>query len=315
MCCGAMYGGYIDIYEWIDKNAPINAIDYQLSIISAVKGGQLHMLELMYHRFSDFDVDMSDIKINLFGVAAAYGHLHIIEFLLAAGFSCDYQMCSDLIAIDQFYNAGPVTLQNKMNVLEWMIKRDPNKLIICDHLAGMENLSSFNKALDQGYKCSNNVCFFAARSNKFDNLKQCYADGYKLNNVVFYVALETGNIEMLEWLLERMPGYQLSEKDCSNAASYGQFEVVKWLRKINCPWNTEVLKFCFNDINMLRYALENGLIVSDRICHIAIDHENINMLNLLRKYHTWSPKLDDYITYTKHKGMIAWAKSFNCSKK
>lgn len=55
-------------------------------------------------------------------------------------------------------------------------------------------------------------------------------------------------------------GYHCDEESCSNAASIGNLEILKYLHEIGCPWDKWTIAYAAkkDDDECLKYAFQNG---------------------------------------------------------
>lgn len=314
---GAAEAGNIELLSWI-CGKKMCALQTSEIIMSTVCGGHIDMIEWIHNKFNikHINIVVDGKKFNLFIVAAKYGHMHIIKFFISIGLCYNYADCfigASLGLESSNCLSHPEKTIDKINILKWAAKMGTKKNCACDYLSGADDLTLFEWAIDEGYKHGDYVCYFAAYNNKFDRLKHFYNIGHKLNTKTFAAAARHGNIDMMEWLI-----FQMKDHNCYpdksayyEAADTGQLETIKWLREKNYPCDDKILEHCFTNIEILKYALDNGAKLNDILCHLAIDEENIDILDLIRKNYVWTAELDEYIMKTKHKGIIEWTNSYS----
>jgi hypothetical protein len=71
----------------------------------------------------------------------------------------------------------------------------------------------------------------------------------------FSVAVEVGNLSILEWL--KGEGCPWDASAFSMAAKAGNLNVLKWLKEEGCPWNATAFSMTSN-INVLKWLKEEG---------------------------------------------------------
>ena len=81
------------------------------------------------------------------------------------------------------------------------------------------------------------LCFSAASSGQFEELKVLHADNTPWGRSTSYAAAKSGHLEVLQWM--RANGCPWDEMTCAGAAKGGHLEVLQWLRANGCPWDAE----------------------------------------------------------------------------
>jgi len=313
ICSGAIYGGQIEIINWMFQNNIFVRTD-SMAVLYAIRGGNLNMIQWLHNicKITYKIMMVGDDVINLFKVAARYGHQHVINWLISVGLTCDYGLYF-LGAAEGLETRGhfeyPGKTPDKINVLKWATNLDTAKTIKCDLLAGADDPTLFEWAVNKGYPYGKYVCLYAARHNYNDRLIQFYNAGHRLNSATYSTAAGQCDIDTLEWLVSLPDKVCFNKKAHNLAATYGKLKNIKWLQKNICPFDDEILEHCYDDSEILQYVLKNGIKLNNNICYRIIDNENVELLDIIRENYDWLPKYDEYILMKKHKGMIAWTKS------
>lgn len=93
-------------------------------------------------------------------------------------------------------------------------------------------------------------------------------------------AIHIDNHEILEWMIDK--GIPMSHA-CAAAARAGRFDLLKWLKEINCPLGDNVCVFAAKrgDLEMLKWAIENGCRVDFNTIRAAAGSNQILILKYL----------------------------------
>jgi len=97
------------------------------------------------------------------------------------------------------------------------------------------------------------ICADAARVGDLDVVIAEIQKGVKLTEWTSSMACASGNMELLEYLLDRIVWNPWM---CAMAARYGHMDVLIWCREHKCPWDAETCANAArgNHLHILKYA-------------------------------------------------------------
>lgn len=175
--------------------------------------------------------------------------------------------------------------QKNLKILEWLHEQKcPSNGQ--EYLSGIhhDNLQFFDWLYEHGYPLTGLLYFRAACEQKFETVKWLYNHNLKNGNIsdyVFVKAAECGNIEFLEWTMQR--GFSLLGDlyICASCGNSDPFEIVKWLYDNNCPFPnscefTENLAMHKYSHKTLLWALRHGFKKSENVCFYLLDDNDNN---------------------------------------
>jgi hypothetical protein len=189
----------------------------------------------------------------------------------------------------------------------------------CDyHYVQSINLIKWAKQ-HKNFNYTNTTANYASRRGNLDILKYLYNDNcnmYNNENMILHEASKNGYLDILKWGIKK--GFVLDEHIFIGACEFGDLNIVKWLYKMNCPFNDycchhaalygnqKVLDFliydveCSYNIMTFNYAAQNGQIkilkyLNDisthdlsrpwwgtSTCAVAAEFDNLSTLKWLR---------------------------------
>ena len=131
------------------------------------------------------------------------------------------------------------------------------------------------------------------------------------------VAVMEGDVEMLEWMIQRLDGKGMKWRDkgkelsrlaasrgklesvtclrangcewdedtCEAAAGEGHLEVLQWLRRNGCPWNEWTCTFAAGEghLAVLQWARQNGCPWIEQTCKYAAEGGHLEVLQWARR--------------------------------
>ena len=124
----------------------------------------------------------------------------------------------------------------------------------------------------------------ASEYNHLDILN--WARGYKKTRILIPAA-KKGYIDLFKWAWTKDDCCPFP--DIFSSAVYSQnLDFLKWLRKINCPWDYKVtINLCkLNNYDILKWALSKKCETTGLCLNYAIKHNNLKIIKLLKKYKT-----------------------------
>ena len=148
-----------------------------------------------------------------------------------------------------------------------------------------------------------NRIIYAYRKRKFGSYKKLRTS----------FSISKNSLNLAEWLCDN--GYIPNENDCNYAVSNGDFDILKSLRSIGCPWNRQVCVIAAEKdyIEILIWAYENGCRQWDALVPTyAIMNGNLDMLEWI---YNRGCKMNDYVFYLaakyNHLHILKWLKNKN----
>ena len=149
--------------------------------------------------------------------------------------------------------------------------------------------------------CCHSIC----RLRYFDSRKLCASAVDDTGRKLCASAAYHGCLPALKYL--RSIDCNWDTSTCSNAAMNDHFHILQWARKQGCPWDTET---CCNaakygHFHLLQWVRKNGCRWDDRTCSYAAENGHLQILHWARKHGCqWNgmqgrvPTLQKMVTYT-----------------
>ena len=271
----AARSGQFKIVQWcIDNNWDICLPE---TATSAVKSGSLAIVKLLDEKYGN-SMDAT-IRKDMVIHAPRSGNLDMLEWTLG-----------------MYAN---VTGESHKGVLRSMRSTHGDVMVVWAVESGSLEMSKlmydhFESCLDEGHYDS--MVFEAAYAGNNMELFKWTVDLYKTyegyeNESVLGPAASGGNIQMLEWLLERgmSLGDALRDDDvCTNAAASGHFHVLKWARARGGSW-------------------------SARTCSAAAECGHLEMLQWLRANEChWDAETCKKAASGGHLAVLQWSRANGC---
>lgn len=138
--------------------------------------------------------------------------------------------------------------------------------------------------LEKGYKFDNKSCSVAAGKGNLEMLQYLINEGCVVNSYVSNRAALNGHLYILQWLKNN--NYKLSKRTSACACTFYLedkcYTIIKWLISINHLINNSALVAAIlnSHINIVKFLIEYGCSLSERVCDAAYD--NVEILQYLR---------------------------------
>lgn len=214
---------------------------YHDTIVDTVaKYGNLFLLK-------HFFVKTKSYHHNILCIAAEYGHVHILDWLVKN------TGCGLFRRLSIAAGRG-----GHIHVLEWLVKHKFNRLESID------------------------VSVEATKHDHLHVLKWLREHGYEIYDThCSKIAAEKGNMEILEWIYEN--GYNFSSEVASWAAYNKNYTMLELATLKNIPMDSEVCAWLAyqNDKTRLIWAIDRGFRLSDWVSGYAARAGNFGLLKWL----------------------------------
>lgn len=197
-----------------------------------------------------------NFRLDYFILTIENGHLNVLKYLLEKfpKIKCDF------FWVDQAIKS------NQTEILEYLLQRPGLKMEIkFMWLAAKYNRFDMLKILRENYACPWNdwVADEAIETGNFEMIKYLMENGCPFGSRSRLLAVNTGNMEIVRFVVEKSPYLDLISGTCltETASKEGYFDVLKYLRtecNLPCPWNKErCLEFAKAE-DMKKWILEQN---------------------------------------------------------
>jgi len=334
-CEGAARRGHLDVIKWMHARGC--AIDYGAVCREAAERGHLAIAEWAYAhggrlygatlwmaaRNGHLDIlvwaharrhdamhnganngqgnDLNVITRNTTMQAAQGGHVHVLEWFEAQGWSCDESVCTNAaqyghLDVLQWARARGCPWNNNvykaavrgghLHIIQWAhqhgcllprSKRDFREC--CREAAFYGHVAVLAWLLDHGASWSKGIAKDAATGGHPCIFRWADSRGHPWRTPhACWGAAKANRTDMLWWLREN--GCPWDEETCGRAAKHGNLATLKWLRKHGCPWNkwTCIYAAMWGHLEILQWARSKGCPWSKRVRREAEDHEYDDIL-------------------------------------
>ncbi len=231
------YFNNILFLEKLNENNIFNKLLKKYICKSAVKNGQLTVLEWAFHNNYDYDISLSLVAIK-------YNQLKLLKWLYKNGFEIHKNIC--ILA----------TLHNNLKILKWAVKNGfKYDSRLCDASAWCGYLEILEYAhligCDWGFKtCSN-----AAKNGHLNCLRYAHENGCKWNSETCSKASKYGYLNCLQYAHENDCDWNF--KTCASAAKNGYLNCLQYAHENGCEF--------FPSPNSAALALEKVSHIIDNI--------------------------------------------------
>lgn len=177
---------------------------------------------------------------------------------------------------------------NNIEIIKWLKRKGIELNEYAFHEAAKNGNIHIMKLLKK-YNCEYNSTTVknAILYHNIEALKWLINNGCCLDNYSFYYAVETGNINIIEYIYD-LSIHNLSfpwqfSNSCNIAAQKGYMNVLRWLRERQCPWNINTIYTAMRNKNyyIAKWAIENGCEINrelyTQLSSTIYINENINI--------------------------------------
>jgi hypothetical protein len=246
----AIYNNHFDLVIWNLKNKfldPSMPREYGYTILSCILGNSLKLLKFFtklyktkdslpyktWEKFlgSDLDCGKGNLyyicntwNLILFQLACAIGNLKILNY-----FKEDF-----ILFLKSSRSSHYAALRGHLHVLEWLsslpVEVQKFNYITTSFaaLGGHRNIIEW--LLLKGVRLDRSICSFVAESGNFELLvwlieeKKCYVNA----EAIFPNAIDSGNLDMVKWIYSKFkPNIYSYHAVC--AANHGHIHILEWL--------------------------------------------------------------------------------------
>jgi hypothetical protein len=242
--------------------------------------------------------------LDLISIAAKYGHLPCVEYLVRC-------------------RTTPVTLEackaaagaGHLELLKYLFHQGfPWDKDTCLAAAGNGHLSCLQFAHEQACPWDQFVCREAALQGQLECLRFLFQQGCPHNhNVMCSLAAQGGNVLVLQYVIEY--GCTLDAHVCYTAAYYGNLACLQCAREYGCPWDSGTCEAaaCSGQLECLRYALVHGCPLSRSLCTRAGRTGHLECLILARAHSAfWEQTTCVEIALGGHVDCFQYAATHGC---
>lgn len=270
----------LNLLKWL-RNSPYGICPFDCStFINAVAHGCINTLEWLHE-------ERCPSTPEVYSKAAQYGHINAIKWLHSHGYEWSETVWNTAAAggyldiLKWLHEAGcPKSVDTysyaaengHIHVIEWLqtITQRPTNLCIWAVSGG--HLEMLKWLREQNYPWGGDVCEQAILHGHFDCLKWAHENGCLWNSdmcVVYATCVEDylpyfqrkndNGLKILKYLHKEGCNIYKAEL-CTNAVISGYFEMLKWLRKHGCPWDSRMCEeVCRSKhTSMLDWIRKNG---------------------------------------------------------
>lgn len=294
---GAANGGYIEILTYLFSKTrlqPDNSI-----FECAVRYGQVDVVKLLRDKWPK--ICPEDYKINVLAVKS--GKLEMVKYLRSINYPWSDAAMSVACTLGYFDIAKWLNnngIKFPMNVCSLVAKSDNLGFYQWLHYKNFPIDNSYNEAAKAGSllilewiittlktPVTNTMLNNAAMGGDSKTLSWLLNKKCICNYEILESAIENGNLENLELILDKIPINQLlpphfkkqshekidifTVKYTMIAAKKGNLPLLKWLRSKECPWDedTPLISSINGNLDILQYSIENGCPCEYDQCLIA----------------------------------------------
>lgn len=220
--------------------------------------------------------------------------------------------------------AWAVSNDNHLLLLDWSIRKNNLYLLgrICsfasrrkDRIHILERVfDNIDEEVLLFLQRNQRLCNESAKHGVLNVLKWLKDRGcYCLGADTMCAASEGCNIEILKYL--RKNNCEWNSWSCSAAASTGNLEILKWLRKEGCPWDQTTCGYAAREghLDLLKWARSNGCEWSEWVFSKAAQCGDIEILEwLLREGCPWSRNACATAAEFGHLNVLKWLRDNGC---
>ena len=191
--------------------------------------------------------------------AGSSGHMHVIEWAKARGYSLKYVWLGAAEA-------------GRLDILQWL-KENRVPLYSSYHPESPYAQAAIHGHLhvlkwlkENGYPWTSDLTFTdVAAKGHLEVLKWLRENDGPKGQVCEFAALK-GHLHILQWAIKN--GYSLYRQVCSCAAKRGHLNILKWARENGCDWDQDTCREAAinGHVNLLDWAYDNGCPFTRKHC-------------------------------------------------
>ncbi len=183
------YFNNISFLETLNENNKFNMLLKKHLCKSAIKNGQLYVLEWAFHNNYNYDISLSLVAIK-------YNQLELLKWLHKNGFELHKNIC--VLA----------TLHDNLNILKWARKKGFNyDSRICDASAWSGHLEILIYANLTGCVWGSKTCANAAKNGHLNCLQYLHENGCEWDSKTCSKAAKHGHLNCLKYAHENGCGF------------------------------------------------------------------------------------------------------------
>lgn len=290
----------------------------------AAMNGHLNVIKWLYSQGYAFD---KNVCIS----AAREGHIHVLEWLLDNNCEFDEEVCTATVGgqtpdSKTCWDNGNERVRNggHFEALLWLLKNgcpvDYHSIVSAairnNHVFILEWMR-VNSHMD--YSGRNYLCNEAIQSGHLDVLIYLRSHGVDWydGTIHLYSAALYGFEDIMDYAYKN--GCELPEDEafslCDAGAYNGHFNVVKWARSHNCPWDEQTFAYAaaYNNIEMVEWLYENGCPWDENTCYSSASFGNLDILKWVRaRGCPWTKDTSYAAAINGHIHVIIWAFENGC---
>lgn len=210
---------------------------------------------------------------HLCTLAAAHGHLSILQYLHEEPHACEWQ--------DELFSAA--ASGGHLHILQYAYDgkcpMDLNNTESCERAAKGGHLPCLQWLRAHNFPWDSKTCSEAAAGAHWETLRWALENGCECDKETCAGAARH-SLQMLQWLREEK-GCEWDSQTCASAAAAGKLEILQWAREKGCEWDSETsLEAAANGhLEVLRWAVENGCELEGSAAQSAAAQGRIDILS------------------------------------
>jgi hypothetical protein len=262
------------------------------SLIAAAECGHLSVIE---HYFTHIDQDFGFqyfISLQVTAAAAQHGHVNILQWMLADGYSIDSGLAKNAA------EGGHIHVLKWLNKNSWPV--DKNNVT---YDAGMaKQLETFNWCLRDQTTLSEMAVNLAARNGWIDVLRSKPLGAPEIRPFVtpnirymtFMNAAISGSMETMEWVINN--GFPIDVSATITMESCGSAEMADYMLSIGCHVSNDMFYTPGRALDVMEWGLARGIPITKYDILACIHQCHIDAIELIKKYNAWIPGLHPQMT-------------------
>ena len=245
----AARGGHLEIIEW-GKDVVKYNFHHRVYIRNAAEGGHIELLKWFRSHGTPWDDDV-------FRCAAQSADISVLQYLFENG--CP--VTNDSLAyVFPFLQDDDTKVFETFRFLHQMGVPWDEQTSMAAGSRGILDVVVYARA--NGCPWNSGTLYNAVVSGNFDIVQYCLENHCPIGDQLCRNALRTPDHVVALKMLKLLRQYSVpwDVKTCTQAASNGNFEALKWARNQGCPWNEETFHNAIEseDIATIQYCIDNG---------------------------------------------------------